>query len=317
MVALSVSHVITDAAGVVILLQQWSSLALQLPKDNSDASKNLQPNFPVDFDHMKFWRNLKQYPSAAHPFAQYVNKQEIGSVDEVNATLANFYKNGSIGKGELETYMLCVSASNIARISAQFNSFDKRPLHGVQILYALIWQRFLAAVIQNNPVDLNEPAHLNFLHNIRSLVSSPYYVGNGVSTACIVSTIDKVISMQTIDLAYKIKMHLNSLTPGAVVHLAESVIDPKNMFMQKAVCISSKAASILSLSNASKMPFYDIDFGLGRPETVLCSTLPTENMLSWLPSEDGGVVINAGIRKDLYLRLKQDKILNEFIDFAN
>ncbi|KAJ2539866.1 hypothetical protein GGF49_004892 [Coemansia sp. RSA 1853] len=202
LITLSVSHIVADAAGVAVLLQQWASLAKQLFPGGSNSHDNVLPKLPVDFDH---------------------------------------------------------------------------------------------------------PA----------LVSSPDYVGNGVSTAYVSSTIAEIIEMPVIELAHKIKPIINSLTPGAAVHMAEAICDTENMFAVKAIYISSIAASHMTISNASRMPFYDIDFGLGKPEAVLWGSRPTEGMSSWLPNKDGGVVINFGLKDNIYNALKRDIELNDFVSFAN
>ncbi|KAJ2528915.1 hypothetical protein GGH20_002443 [Coemansia sp. RSA 1937] len=150
-----------------------------------------------------------------------------------------------------------------------------------------------------------------------ALVSSPDYVGNGVSTAYVSSTITEIIETPVIELAHKIKPFINSVTPGAAVHMAEAICDTESMFAVKAVYICSTAASHMTISNASRMPFYDIDFGLGKPEAVIWGSRPTEGMSSWLPNKDGGVVINFGIKDDIYNALKRDRGLNDFVSFVN
>ncbi|KAJ1851860.1 hypothetical protein LPJ76_005831 [Coemansia sp. RSA 638] len=321
LITLSVSHIVADAAGVAVLLQQWASLAKQLFPGGSNSHDNVLPKLPVDFDHPAFWTKLKSYPPDSHPYVDHVQGQDFGNLDNIQTKLASYYKAGTLkDKDALNMRVLCVSAASIANIAKQFNPVSAtRPLHGVQILYALLWQRYVMAALGvcSTARNYEAPTFLNLLHNTRSLVSSPDYVGNGVSTAYVSSTIAEIIEMPVIELAHKIKPIINSLTPGAAVHMAEAICDTENMFAVKAIYISSIAASHMTISNASRMPFYDIDFGLGKPEAVLWGSRPTEGMSSWLPNKDGGVVINFGLKDNIYNALKRDIELNDFVSFAN
>ncbi|KAJ2280239.1 hypothetical protein EV176_001106 [Coemansia sp. RSA 451] len=321
LITLSVSHIVADAAGVAVLLHQWASLAKQLFPGGSNSHGNIMPKLPVDFDHTGYWKKLKSYPSNSHPYVDHVQGQDFGNLDDIQTKLASYYKTGTLeDKEALSMRVLCVSAADIANIAKQFNPASATsPLHGVQILYALLWQRYVMAALGvcSTARNYKAPTFLNLLHNTRSLVSSPDYVGNGVSTAYVSSTITEIIETPVIELAHKIKPFINSVTPGAAVHMAEAICDTESMFAVKAVYICSTAASHMTISNASRMPFYDIDFGLGKPEAVIWGSRPTEGMSSWLPNKDGGVVINFGIKDDIYNALKRDRGLNDFVSFVN
>ncbi|KAJ2312116.1 hypothetical protein H4S02_006574 [Coemansia sp. RSA 2611] len=320
LITLSVSHIIADASGAATLLQQWASLAAQHHSRSKDSISSLVPQAAIDFDHPAFWSRLTAYPPDTHPYVDYIETQDFGSLDDIQSKLATYYKTGTLdNEKNLSMRVLHVSTVNIAKIAEQYNiDPEYRPLHGVQILYALLWQRYVLAALAASPTKPagNAPIFLNLLHNTRSLVSCPNYVGNGVSTAYISLTIDSIATILVLELAHKIKPFVNSITPGAAVHMAKAISDPNSMFTLKAVYVCSLAASHMTISNASRMPFYDIDFGLGTPLAVLWGTRPTEGMSSWLPHKDG-IDINFGLNNAVYAILKKDRILGEFIDFLN
>ncbi|KAJ2357716.1 hypothetical protein GGF43_001291 [Coemansia sp. RSA 2618] len=321
LITLSVSHIVADVAGVAVLLQQWSSIAEQLLLGKPSDGGKVVPKLPVDFGHPKFWEKLKAHPPDSHPYVDHILGQDFENINEFQAKIATFYKTGTLeDDGLLAMRVLHVSAANIAKIAEQFNANSEyRPLHGVQIMYALLWQRYVVAALDVRPTapSNDAPIFLNLLHNARGLVSSPDYVGNGVTAAYVLSTVTEITQLSVIELARKIKPYVNSVTPGAAVHLIEAICDTKSMFAVKAYCAGSTAASLMSISNASRMPFYDIDFGLGKPAAVLNGTRPTEGMAFWLPCKDGGVDINFGLKNDIYCALKNDKILGELVCFVN
>ncbi|KAJ2796485.1 hypothetical protein H4R20_005515, partial [Coemansia guatemalensis] len=317
LITLSVSHIIADAAGVAILLQQWASIAAQLLESKERTCGLLLPKLRVDYDHPAFWKSLKSHLADTHPYVNYIDQQNYGDLHELQAKVATLYKTGSLdGEQALAMRVIYLSESNIAKIAQKFNKADgSSALHGVQVFYALLWQRYVAAALHTSTTEVSpqDTIFLNILHNVRGLVSADSYVGNGVSTVYVPSTIGEILQLPTIELAIKIKSLVNTVTPGAAVHLAEAISNPDSTFALKAIHKYSLPASHMTISNASRMPFYETDFGLGKPLAVLWGTRPTDTMSSWLPHSsaegEGGIDIYFGMRDSIYDALKADKLL--------
>ncbi|KAJ2080828.1 hypothetical protein H4R24_002791 [Coemansia sp. RSA 988] len=325
LISLSVSHIIADAAGIAILLQQWASLAAQLLKSEVAAHGLLLPKLRVDYDHQAFWEGLKNHPTDTHPYVDYIDKQNYGDLHELQAKVATLYKTGSLeGEQALAMRVIYLSESNIVKIAQRFNKANTpNALHGVQIFYALLWQRYVAAALHTSSTEINlhDTIFLNILHNVRGLVSADSYVGNGISTVYVPSTVGEILQMPIIELAVKIKSFVNTVTPGAAVHLAEAIANPDSTFALKAIHKYSLPASHMTISNASRMPFYETDFGLGKPLAVLWGSRPTDTMSSWLPysnaGDEGGIVIYFGLNDNIYNALKADKVFGAYACFEN
>ncbi|KAJ1719104.1 hypothetical protein LPJ61_006381, partial [Coemansia biformis] len=264
---------------------------------------------------------LKKHPADVHPYVAYIAKQDYGSLETVRAKVGTLLATGSLaGSVGLGMRVLQVSGGGIAKLADKYNTGDSdKPLHGVQILYSLLWQRYVAAALCTRAAATGpeEAIFLNILHNMRARAGSEHYVGNGVSTVTVPSTLDLVLNQPIITLARTIKPFVNSVTPGAAVHLAEEIINPGSTFVLKAIYKSGVAESHMTISNASRLPFFEADFGLGSPLAVLWGGLPTEGLSLWLPNCSGGVDVHFGLKDDIYTALKADKLLSEFVHFAN
>ncbi|KAJ2795630.1 hypothetical protein H4S07_006433, partial [Coemansia furcata] len=148
LVELSVSHIVADGWSVFHLLRQWACLTRKLAASDD---KLPMPDSPIDFDHPAFWAKLEAHPHTPHPFVEYVSKLDLGDLAALKAKVATWHETGSLNGGEsLATRVLRVSPAAIDAIAKEYNiPSDGRPaVHGAQILYALMWQRYVATVIE-------------------------------------------------------------------------------------------------------------------------------------------------------------------------
>ncbi|KAJ2067729.1 hypothetical protein GGI08_001226 [Coemansia sp. S2] len=319
LVGLSVSHIVADGGSVFHLLCQWASLTQKLA---ADGDKLAMPDLPIDFDHPAFWAKLEAHPHQPHPFVEYINGQDFGDLTALQAKVSTWYATGSLKGGEKPAMrVLRVSPAAIDAIAKEYNTNDGRPaLHGVQILYALMWQRYVAAVIemqQESEEAYTLPVFLMMMCNLRQMTPAPDYVGNAVGTVLVPCDTKDILTMPIIDLARLVKEHLRQLTPGGGAHYINVAYTGDDSFILKAIYLFSRAESKVYISNTSRHAYFDIDFGHGKPIALLCGSRATEGMMHWMPSVDGGIDIHYGLKDDVYSVLKRDEVLNKFIEFVN
>ncbi|KAJ2041796.1 hypothetical protein IW146_002589 [Coemansia sp. RSA 922] len=318
--ALSVSHIVADGVAVYLLLRQWASLAQRLAADGDNSP---MPELPIDFDHPAFWHKLSAHPHDAHPFVEYINSQDFGSMSALQAKLSTWYATGSLSGGDtLAMRLLHVSPAAIEAITKEYNALsDGRPaLHGAQILYALLWQRYVATVIETqteSDMAYTLPLFLTMMCSLRQVTPAPDYIGNAVGSVLVPCDTKDVLAMPIIDLARLVKTHLRQITPGSTVHYINEAFGGDGSFFAKNVYVCTRVESRLTISNMSRLAYFDIDFGHGKPIALLAGTLPTEGMTFWLPSADGGIDMYYGLKDDIYSALKCDMVLRKFIEFLN
>ncbi|KAI9504784.1 hypothetical protein GGI25_002862 [Coemansia spiralis] len=320
LVSLSVSHLLSDVSGMITLLHQWGSIARQVLEGKSRVEEML-PDREIDFDHARFWQRLAAHPPEVHPHVAYTRQRNYGNANELMAKAMEFINSGvrGVGGDTLATRVLHVSAARIAKISERFNN-GKQPLHGVQIFYAIFWQRYVATVQQlcQEEMDIyNEPIFLNMICNVRRVTDTPNHVGNAVTPVYVRSTLDDLLTKPIIETAYLIKSFINSVTPGAAAYFATVFNDPSDPFVPTVIYEQRKLVSGLTISNASRLPFLDIDLGCGKPTSVLCGTVPTEGLTTWVPNANGGADIYLGAKDNTYELLKSDPVLSKYVDFMN
>ncbi|KAJ2867035.1 hypothetical protein GGH94_001101 [Coemansia aciculifera] len=320
LVAMSASHIVADGVAVYLLLRQWASLARRFAAGDDESP---MPELSVDFDHPAFWAKLEAHPHGTHPFVEYINSQNFGSMSALQAKLSTWYATGSLDGGNtLVTRVLHVSPAAIDAIAKEYNTpNDDRPvIHGAQILYALLWQRYVATVIEmqaETDVAYTLPVCLTMLYGLREITPAPDFIGNAVGSVLVPCDTKDALTMPIIDLARLVKDHLRQLTPGATVHYLNEVFGSDSIFFAKNVYLCNRIESRLSISNKSRLAYFDIDFGHGKPIALLAGSLPTEGMMCWMPSIDGGIDIHYGLKDDVYAVLKRDIVLCKFIKFLH
>ncbi|KAJ2027626.1 hypothetical protein IWW57_002518 [Coemansia sp. S610] len=320
LVALSVSHIVADGGAVNLLLRQWASLSLKFAA-NGDGSS--MPDLPVDYDHAAFWAKLSAHPHEDHPFVAYINSLDLGSMSALRDKLSTWYATGSLEGGKsLAMRVLHVSPESIDAIGVEFNtpSDDRPAIHGAQILYALLWQRYVAAVIEmrmETEIAYTMPVFLTMMYGLRQKTPAPNYIGNALGSVLVPCDTKDVLTMPIVDLARLVKEHLSQLSPGATVHYLSEAFGGDGSFLTKNIYLCNRTESLVSISNMSRLEYFDIDFGHGRPVGLLAGTLPTEGLSFWLTSADGGIDIYYGLKDNVYAVLRRDKVLSKFIQFVN
>ncbi|KAJ2908595.1 hypothetical protein GGI21_002730, partial [Coemansia aciculifera] len=310
LITLSVNHIVADGVAVFLLLQQWASLAQKLAVNRKIVAF---PEMPIDFDRPTFWDKLKAHPNSTHPFVEYINSRDWGDMSAIQAKMATLYATGSLDGGKsLEMRVMHVSAAAIEAIGQEYNNpelLNGRPaIHGAQILYALLWQRYVATVVDmhaESEIAYTLPIFLTMMYGLRSITPAPRYIGNAMSTVLVPCHTKDLLSMPIIDLAWLVKEHLSKVAPGATVDYLNKVFTDTK-FIAKNVYLLSRPESRIAISNRSRLAFFDINFGHGKPLALLNGTLPAEGMASWMPSADGGIDIHYGLKDDMYAALKRD-----------
>ncbi|KAJ2860655.1 hypothetical protein GGI22_002657 [Coemansia erecta] len=321
--SLSTSHIVADVSGLFILLEQWASIARKIAAHARDTPldvSQIMPEREIDFDHTRFWQRLAAHPKDEHPHITYVRQQDIGDITQISKLVHDYYSTGARGgdRTALGLRVLHVSGKNIAKLGAKFNT-DKHLLHGVQLFYAVFWQRYVAnsLLLRGAETDHSQTVFLNIIHNVRGIAPAPDYVGNAVGPVFVRTTIGELLTKPVIETAHLIKLHINTITPGATVQCAETMNDPNSTFIPKLMYLQRHPESNLTLSNASRLPFFDLDFGLGKVTGVHCGKVAVEGMTSWVPHADGGVELYFGAKDDIYNMLKNDSEFSEYVDFEN
>ncbi|KAJ2825613.1 hypothetical protein GGI24_003113 [Coemansia furcata] len=320
LVELSVSHIVADGWSVFHLLCQWASLTRKVMASDD---KLPMPDSPIDFDHPAFWAKLEAHPHVPHPFVEYVSMLDLGDLAALQAKVATWHTTGSLNGDEtLATRVLRVSPAAIDAIAEEYNiPSDSRPaIHGAQILYALMWQRYVATVIEmgiESETAYTLPVFLMMVGNLRQMTPAPDYVGNAFGTVLVPCDTRDILTLPVIDLARLVKKHLRQLTPGGSAHFVNEAHKGGGNFFIKTIYLCNRVESQVNISNLSRLEFFEIDFGHSKPIALHRGTNPTEGMLVWMPSVDGGIEVQYDLKDDFYNVLKRDSVLNKFIEFVD
>ncbi|KAJ1955596.1 hypothetical protein GGI12_005522 [Dipsacomyces acuminosporus] len=308
LVSLSVSHIITDVAGLSILLEQWASL-----------SKDGKAKKGVDFDHEGFWNSFVNPPvSGVHPYYEHTKGIDAKQLESMQSMLAKLLETHSTTEDtEPASCILHVPKSKIDMISQRFNHDSReRPIHGIQLLYAILWQRYAAIARRADDVHAvgnSEKTFLTILHNSRNLVDGAAdYVGNCITPMPVAIDSNELETMSVLELAKHIKSHFNTVTPGAAADFAKEITRQDGDLFLRTMVLLNKQESRLTISNISRLPFFDIDFGTSTPEAVLWGTQIDRSKAILVPLKDGGVDVYLNLDGAMFKALHKDRTLSQY-----
>ncbi|KAJ1965757.1 hypothetical protein GGI12_000549 [Dipsacomyces acuminosporus] len=309
-VTLSVSHLLVDVAGISILFEQWASLT----KDGRLSRR-------VDFDHERFWNKfinpLKPDIHTVYKLTQGVDLTQIRIPEGMGAKQFN---TESVLEGrEPAACVLHIPKAKLDEVATEFNKGnDGKPVHGVQLFYALLWQRYVMAARnshQTPPPGDNEKTYMCILINARHLLEDcSDYIGIAVSSTMAGVDSKDILAQPVRELAMLCKTYIHDVTHGAVAQLAMEIARADGDLFKINMFMKSKPESRLTISNVSRLPFLDTDFGNGTPEASLWGTLRMGDSSIWMPLKDGGVDVYLGLDTGMLEELAKDEVLAQYCE---
>ncbi|KAJ2614819.1 hypothetical protein H4S08_001521 [Coemansia sp. RSA 1365] len=323
-ILLSVDHSIADGIGIEILLKQWSGIA----RNSTTTSK---PPLPVDYDHKSLYEKLRTETPEDDWFVQHV--------DSVNLDMAP-KESGAISDSDprepqqVEFAMranvraLRMTPESLKRLyqdaTNEAEADQQTHIPVIRLAYALIWQRYMAALSseeedgvmqRDDKAECSQQCFLNVIHSARHLVGRPYYIGN---TVCPVYMQQKAAEMQKMTvskLAVQIGQHMHAVTRarwlGSMLMLQDA-----NRYRKFLTVFANPSAKQLTVSNISRLGFFEVDFGFGAPvhATVYPALIP--GFATWLPlGVSGGLHILWNMSDSAAARLRSDPLFTQYVDF--
>ncbi|KAJ1958811.1 hypothetical protein GGI12_004651 [Dipsacomyces acuminosporus] len=314
LISLAINHILSDSAGVSILLQQWGSLS----RDGRLVRE-------VDFGYERYWSRLMSVDTPdAHPLHEHTKRIDDDQVEAAKDMLVMLLQNHTTSEaGKVTPCILHVPKEKLDQLALDFNKdcLDGKPMHGIQILYTLLWQRYVAAIrlaYKLPQMEADEMVYLNILHNTRKLVGGcDDYIGNSVTPKLVAISSKEFSEMPTIRLARYVKSHINTITPGAAADYSKELSRPDYDLLVRTMILLQRSECRYQISNLSRFPFFDIDFGNGTPEAMLWGNKYVLSNSIWLPLKDGGVDIYLGLEEPMLHVLPDDKILSKYCQFVS
>ncbi|KAJ2396935.1 hypothetical protein GGI23_003718 [Coemansia sp. RSA 2559] len=295
----SVDHSIVDGIGVDILVNKWAQAA----RANRGGGAPVGPPVPVDFDHSSFYRAV----CAEGPHDDWF----VRHVDGLSADAAPVQ--GIVGHAEDPDAIEHALQDNVhvmrmtPEALAQLQRDHAPGVSAMRVAYALVWQRYMMAKHAGAEACL-----LNIIHSGRHLVRRPHYVGNAVCPTYMQAS--DLPAMHLRDVAKALRIH-ETATPQWLAFCLR-MQDPR-WFANFLTVFSSPQANQLTVSNISRLAFYDTDFGFGSPAHATLYPTLIPGFTAWMPlGPDGGLHILWNISPDALQTLAKDDVFCKYVDIV-
>ncbi|KAJ2724763.1 hypothetical protein GGI07_001724 [Coemansia sp. Benny D115] len=307
----SVDHSVSDGAGMATLFNQWASIM-----------RTGELALPVDFDRMSMYQQIANVkPDTQNWFVKHVNAIDLNKVAGQSEAIID---SSPLSPQQIEqglrqnVHAMRVTAEALERLRADSN-------HGVApgankasmiyLAYALFWQRYIVALQKTRGADdQSDACLLNLVYGTRDMVDRPYLIGNAASSLYMQQTRDKLGKETLRNLAIDIGQDLQTRTKALWVAVLEMLRDPVT-YLKFISVFGNPHAMQLTISNISKLTFYDADFGFGRPEHITVFPVLIPGFTVWHPlSHEGGLHIIWNLSHDVLAQLSADEQFTKYVD---
>ncbi|KAJ1734270.1 hypothetical protein LPJ72_002430 [Coemansia sp. Benny D160-2] len=336
----SVDHSIVDGVGIDILINKWAQTArgLQEPSVSLSSPPSSPLSAAADFDHHSFYRDVLRNNNQPKDdwFVQYIDTLDMPAHVPANAIVN---QNLEAVEQALQTnvHSLRITPESLARLHKDMNESGTaaNPLSAIRLAYALVWQRYMIAKNtteegetqqqqqQQTSSDTADTGFLNIIHNARHLVSRPHYIGNAVCptymrlpVSCPSAESPPSPSECICEIAQTIGTYMHATSRSQWLAFCHRMLDPV-WFPKFLTVFANPKANQLTVSNISRLSFYDADFGFGAPlhATLYPTLIP--GFTTWLPmGPAGGLHILWNIPLTVLDVLAKDQLFCRYVDIV-
>ncbi|KAJ2125506.1 hypothetical protein IW147_000858 [Coemansia sp. RSA 720] len=275
-VGLAFSHAVTDMGGVIQFCVEWSRVA------RSIYTPGAMEHTPcvLNADRSWFWPRVCAEPSPpTSPFVSHLeslasdHNELADSSTEIQDTCSTMYRMG-------------ISAHGVAHIG----SVRDATCPGVSILNfisAALWQSITTSSLHPSTyfaaslTARTHPTYADYWGNTSTMKYTHY------------ATLD-VCNMSCADLGRVVQQSVASFTPAEFAYIIDKYADDEYLPRLR-MFVENGRVPRLMVSNMSRLPHYEVDFGFGCPVKVCWPVDIPRGMAAFLPRAQGGGI-------DIYLR---------------
>ncbi|KAJ1664463.1 hypothetical protein EV178_004075 [Coemansia sp. RSA 1646] len=302
--SLAISHAVADLPSLVTLGREWGNVAKAM---FADSHLQYGPQ-EFDIDRAGVWERLSAYsPGNSLETTKHLNERWAAEQHSLKAAGANEPKKTSDGSTPL-LHRLRISAESVD-VLKKLRPAECRDISVGALVSAALWQSHTQA----HP---DQPYTYHGLSiTIRADPQFAELCGNTATIDYMHEHPARISSLSIYEVARMIQHRIRNFTPGDFIHFVESYSDAKFVERLRAFVSSNHQATIVTV-NTSRLPYYDIDFGFGRPCKLVCpKDMVPDNFCFMVPHDaQGGIDIYARIPQKTAEGMQKTELLSDHIE---
>ncbi|KAJ1924644.1 hypothetical protein GGI01_002044 [Coemansia sp. RSA 376] len=286
-VLLVISHAIVDMAAYCRFVLEWGLVAKagSLPRD-------------MDTDRKRFWDLVS------------------GLATPVPTVFENHM--AELNAADVEVPLEHPQASTIFRLSADAAAMGKLACTRDTMCPGISLPNFISALLWRITALACPNAKYAYFSSSLTIRNDPRfaeYWGNTSTFKFIYAPRDKVIE-DVGRVADWVQDSVREFTVAEFAHiLSLYTVDGRWYDRSLSKYVGAAGVPRLSVMNISRIPFYDIDFGWGRPTKVMYQTVGIPGLCFFMPQTgDGGIEVFVCLREDAANALLADELVSSHFD---
>ncbi|KAJ2158284.1 hypothetical protein GGF46_003894 [Coemansia sp. RSA 552] len=293
--AFSFSHAVFDMGACARLCEEWSRVARAMFSDGSTAYTPQELNV----DRKWFWDELTKLPAPGpSDFDKHLDElvETASSTPEKDTALPN------------NLYRIGISVEQFQELGAIRN----RICPGVSVpnfISAAIWH----SICQTNP-STSPYTYFAASLTVRSDKRFAEYWGNTATMKYISQDRSKLTAAPIETTARAVQQCVTDFTPADFVHIIDQYTVDDSYIKKLRRFVENDAVPWLMVTNMSRHPYYNVDFGFGPPAKVLWPPTPLPSFAVIFPKEArGGIDIYLCVPESTMEEISTKSIIKDHI----
>ncbi|KAJ2851795.1 hypothetical protein IWW36_000756 [Coemansia brasiliensis] len=314
-ILISVDHSIADGIGIDILLNQWATVARA--SSNGSAPNAAEILLPIDFDHKSVYDELCKAEPQSDWFVDFVDSVDMSKASAETGAIDN---NDPRTPTEIEQALranlraLRITPESLKRLYSDMcpGATKEKHVPVIRLVYALMWKCYSGAWLQSS--ESNEHCFLNVIHSARHLLNRPHYIGNAVCPVYMRQSVRQIQQASVYQLAHTIGSCMHAVTPSRWLATLQLLQDSQR-YAKFLTIFANPTANQLTISNISRLNFFNVDFGFGRPVHATVYPMMIPGFATWLPlCSAGGLHILWNMPDSIAAKLQCDGLFKQYVE---
>ncbi|KAJ2707088.1 hypothetical protein FB645_001064 [Coemansia sp. IMI 203386] len=313
---LAFSHAIVDLPGFQKFVDQWSCLNRSLVSKQRTIGYLPQQ---LDTDRMRFWNAVLKYPEPETSDIEQHLDMLVAAADKNNTV--ECLSSATKENNDEQIQQVCPeipSDYGVYRIEVPLAAIDELTQLKAQICPEVTVPNLIAATLWRC-LSLTHPSssYTYFANSlsIRNNTEFTHFCGN---TATIKYTYQKtatIISQNIFQTSQQIQRSARSFGVGEFARIIKGYVTSGSKYSSNLTrFVETHRVPRLIVTNVSRIPFYETDFGYGTPIKLFFPATVPPGLCAFTPlSKEGGIDILIRTTENAIENIKSDQLLGERI----
>ncbi|KAJ2448589.1 hypothetical protein EV183_005361 [Coemansia sp. RSA 2336] len=217
-------------------------------------------------------------------------------------------------KSEYKRHQFQLTSHALQQLKSIAQQQDGQQCTANMLVMSLVWRAWTRALQEHGSTSpyTHTGCPVDMRGQLQSTDNMEHYIGNCVLPFPIAAPTQFVLESSLVQVAHYMQSLIHKHANVSALHAFMLNFDPAD---DAAAVLAKTDAPVISFSNMSRLQLTDVDFGLGRAESVQLCSFDAPLMLFSISDGHGGLLVNTVLSAETVAAFSKDQEFSTFASF--